>query len=785
MVNSAGERKIESRMPVSTSSHTAVPRTLARAALPPRVRTTLERALSLITSELDGRLGAMLDEFEQELFRLADTARNPGAESGYMQTLRTLRLNRADLIPRIILELEGGLAGLRSPSVPRAATTEPAITFQDLALVEDSVMDEGTVLHEIASRQESRAGLSLHLLSQRFGVLAGTPALDGERNPLGPQALCRAMRDASQTLQITYDARLLLYRIFDRQVMPDYARALEKLDEALAQDGILPGLTFLPTRARPTPQSTPAPADEAPAKAKPEKPAAPSSNAARAPAPAAATSSSDPQRPHTAWLGQPDSAAEPLHAEESDALDTLQQLIAGRRQLIDKLRPGRYSGPRLELASNDVFDALGALQRQPTSPGATRTLSDVKQTLLAQARQQHGQGAALSQHDSDTFELLGLLFDEIDQQVRPDAPASALLRRMQLPLLRLALRDRAFFVRARHPARQMLNTVAECAARWLDQDDFDASLLAPLQHAISDVVERYDGDEQVFLAGNAQLEAQMQLQVRKAEALERRHVEAARGKEKLEVAKRRAGETLEAVIGEQRLPKFARALLNQAWADVLTLTLLRQGEDSGDWRRQLDVTRELVAACSRADAAPDPTLRQHAETALTQVGYHADEAAVIAQRLTSRISEGEDDPASRTELAIKLKARARLGEDTSRPHRPPPPPRTHEEQLRYEQLRVLPFGTWIEFVTNQQGDTVRRRLSWYSPVTDNALFVNQRGQRVGEQSLDGLARMVVSGQARIVTAEQGRLVDRAWQATINALRSFAGRGDGAAAAGAR
>jgi hypothetical protein len=88
----------------------------------------------------------------------------------------------------------------------------------------------------------------------------------------------------------------------------------------------------------------------------------------------------------------------------------------------------------------------------------------------------------------------------------------------------------------------------------------------------------------------------------------------------------------------------------------------------------------------------------------------------------------------------------------------------------------MPYGTWIEFVTNQQGDVVRRRLSWYSPVTDNALFVNQRGQRVGEQSLDSVGRMLARGQARIVIADRARLIDRAWQATLNALRSFAGRG---------
>jgi hypothetical protein len=48
---------------------------------------------------------------------------------------------------------------------------------------------------------------------------------------------------------------------------------------------------------------------------------------------------------------------------------------------------------------------------------------------------------------------------------------------------------------------------------------------------------------------------------------------------------------------------------------------------------------------------------------------------------------------------------------------------------------------------------------------------------MGEQSLDSVARMLALGQARIVTAERGRLVDRAWQATLAALRSFAGRGE--------
>lgn len=760
-------------MSASSTPSDPAPRTLATAGLPRRVRKALEHALALVSIELDPQLTAMLGEFEQELFRLADLARNPGMESGYMQALRILRLNRSDLVPRFMLELEAGLAAIRSNASATAAAHEQRVSFRNLSLVEDTVMDESTVLREIALRQESRASLSLHLMGQRFGVMAGAPAFDAERLPLGPQALCRAMRDASQTLQVDYDARLLLYHIFDRQVMAHYAQVLEKLDETIAANGVLPGLTFVPVRVRATAQNEPRPrADNVPPQA-----GAPSATPDRsAPAPARPGGASEASAPHTAWMGEPRAARST--SDEQASLALLQQLMSGRHDLIGKLRPSRPGDTRLELSTSDIFDALGDLQSQGLSSatGSTPSLNDIKQNLLAQIRQRRGHGATLSQKDNDTFELLNMLYGQIEGDIRADAPAAVLLRRLQLPLLRVALRDRAFFVRGRHPARELLNTVAESAARWLDKDDFDPRLLLPLQQAVTHVVEHYNGDDAVFEASNQQLDHHLQAQIRKAEMLERRHVEAARGKEKLQVAKQRAADTLTAAIGEQRLPKFARALLSQAWADVLTLTLLRQGDDSEDWRRQLDVTRQIIVACSRGDGAADPALAEHIEAALAQVGYHADEAGIIAQRLTSSGND-DDDPASRTELTMKLKARTRLGEDSVQARKPTLPPRTPEEQARYEQLRVMPFGVWIEFVTNQQAEVVRRRLSWYSPVTDNALFVNQRGQRIGEQSLDSLARMLANGQARIVTVEQGRLVDRAWQAALSALRSFAGRGD--------
>ena len=229
-------------------------RSLATADLPRRVRKALDAALTLASMELDAHLTALLDEYERELFRLAERARHPGSESTYVQALRNFRGSRSDLVPQFMLELEAGLAALRAPpEAPAAAGKAAMVTpagIRVLSLVDDSMIDEDTLLREIATRQEGRASLPMHLLGQRFGVLAGTPAMDAERMPLGPQAVCRALRNACRSLQVDGGARELLYRLCDRIVMANYAPVLDKLDATLDQEVILKGLTYVPIRLR-------------------------------------------------------------------------------------------------------------------------------------------------------------------------------------------------------------------------------------------------------------------------------------------------------------------------------------------------------------------------------------------------------------------------------------------------------------------------------------------------------------------------------------------------------
>lgn len=617
--------------------------------------------------------------------------------------------------------------------------------------------------------------------------------------------------------------------MFDRQLIDRLGELLERANILLGHEGVLPGLVYTPYLARSattrrivTGAERSGPAREG---GKVNRPLTGWSGSASNSAWAAMTSEAMGDLPASLRSGPPVPAGAESNAPVSAAGAAPQDLSApamsALHQLLDAARqasatglagatgsaggtaassgaaacgavespgvptaasPASSAGPPVAVASESVHATLAKLQAQSAGTGtARRSMADLHNALLAQMRADHGAQAALTVKDSDTFDLLDMLYGQIQREVRPDAVAADLLARLQVPVARAALSDPAFFVRDQHPARELLNAVAEAGANWLGEDDVDPQLVQKLGRAVDQVVDDYQGDAAVFEAANEDIQQHFRALAHKAELAERRHVEAARGKERLESAKQQAGASIEQLCAQSEPPRFVQSLLKQAWSDVLTLTLLRHGEGSEQWQqREQETARIAEVTCQPPGTAPsDADLGGQVEAALLQVGYHQDEAAAIARRLSS--PGGEDEGSSRTELTARIRARTRLGEqgEGHEPRKVAPLARSLAEEDCYRQLRTLPFGTWFEFTTNQQGDLRRQRLSWYSLLTDNALFVNPRGQKVGEHSLDALARLMAHGQVRIVNEDKSRLIDRAWQATLRTLRSLAGPGPAA------
>lgn len=770
-------------------AHASAP-TMASQHLPRKVRQLLEGILEYASDELERTLSDTLNEFEQQLFKYAEQARSPAVQSRWLEAQRLVKRTRPDFIPRYLISLEAELASIRSEGNVRQLGAAGTPSRQTLSLVAESEIDESFALNEISNRAEVQNSLPLYLLGQRFGVLAGKPAFDSESLPIGPQALCRMLRQAADCLELALEHRALLYRTFERNLSPVYTGFIEAINSSLARSGVLPHLQYVPIRLRASAQS------QATQSARPRRSDATSS------APAADAAKPEPSISlglgGAAGVGQgadtrlPRDLATSSAASQGDqdAFQLMRQLLAGRRQLLGKLGNARSTpgSGAVPVETGAVLETLGNLQhRVLDQPGkaAAHNVAQIKQDLLVQLRAQlPGDSApALAEDDSDAIDLVGMLFDHIMKDVRPNSPASALLAKLQAPLLRVALQDKSFFTRQQHPARQMLNAIAETGAYWLGEDEADQPLVSKMQSLVERTLRDFDGDLGLFQSLVEDLGSHLQTIARKAEVAEKRQVEAARGKEKLALARKSAAKVIDDLLKKKNLPRFTHTLLSQAWTDVLALTALRHGEDSDAWQQQLEVAQRLVDV---AKAAPGQSplstteadqLRGDIQSALTQVGYHEQEAQAIASRLIEPQgggAVGDEDGTSRTELTMRLKARARLGSEMEDPK----VARTRlsaEAQAHLEQIKHLPFGIWFEFQLDQRGSKVRRRLSWFSTVTSHVLFVNHRGQKVGEHTLESLARAMAQGQARIVEEEKGTLIDRAWNAVVAALRSFAGQ----------
>ncbi|HSE11538.1 MAG TPA: DUF1631 family protein, partial [Rudaea sp.] len=498
----------------------------SRQDLPPRVRQVLEGVLGLFSRNLERSLVPVLDEFEISLVRQANRARagEPGQRS--LESVRKLKTTRGELLPRLILALEDGVARLDQRAIdahPKKAA-QSKLSLQDMELVGATDLDESLTLQDMAARVEARHSLALYELGHRFAVLIARPAFAAETMPLGPTHVGEALRYAAAALGIPVDHRVLLYEVFDRLAMSGVGALYAAANMHFIEQGIFRHLQVQTARGR---SANARPGTEA-------RPATP-----------AATEPVAPARPgpkKTSTMGE-DTAAfglaafevmatpvrvnrptvaprEPLPLRSAAELRDAEQFKPVREWLAAKRRalcipPIMRETEAYEPNTREVQAALGTLQiRSPPTimlggKVVHRTLAQLKQDLLNQLRNvaPAGRTLQLGDEDNDTIEALGLLFDEIMRVLRASGRTPSLLTRLQVPILRVALRDKGFFLRADHPARQLLNTIAETGVHWIDDvgGESDAALIERVQRAIERVNHEFDSDLRLLERVNDEL----------------------------------------------------------------------------------------------------------------------------------------------------------------------------------------------------------------------------------------------------------------------------------------
>lgn len=613
----------------------------------------LVRSCRRLTQKALGEaVSTLFDKVDDALFDMAEKAENTTAQTNLFDGMREVRRKRP-LMERLFQEGLGerfnaftsSSSGNDKPKESKAASKD------GLSLVEEEALEEDLAVSAMVGKADNRCARALFALEQRLSVLVGGSKIESENNPLAPRAVCESFQVTLGELDAQIQVKLLILKLFDKYVCTALDSLYDEISLKLIEAGVLPQLKHqIPAAKRP---GTGAPLPAGYSEGAIDNEAAEAETAAAQQGPMG--------QPGAGYGAAPSYPAVPGYGGDSslqiEILNTLRGLLADRRQQFYASSGQPVSnGP--SFATNDLVNALSVLQTQTVSrppaassygsfadQSATMPLPELKQELVQQL---NSMGSGDEKHrmasaDEDTIDLVGMLFEFILQDRNLPSQVQALLARLQIPYLKAAILDREMFAHKDHAARVLLDELAKVGLGWSEESDRDGRIFGKIKEIVERLLNDFDDDVNLFEHLLEDLHKFINSQQRRAEVAEQRTAETTKGKEKLAAARKTAAKEILKRIEDKRLPEVIRNLLTRPWANVIVLTILRQGEQSHQWRTSLRIADELVwsAEPKHSDAertrlkALVPELEKALRQGLGMVAYHDNDIELLLGDLRS------------------------------------------------------------------------------------------------------------------------------------------------------
>jgi hypothetical protein len=592
-----------------------------------------------------------------------------------------------------------------------------AIDLSKLSLVDDEDFEITLAIDKATSRLRFNCAEELVALDARVGHLLGRSDLSENENPLGPRALCDALLDGITRMQAEAAARVMLLNQFDLVLTTELAEIYQSINHHLIDHNILPDLKAGSKKRAPAPGAT--------------------RSAAAAASPAAPQPQADSEMLRLFEQMARGSGGGASHAglPGVSLLDSLNQLQGGGLTLPDG---GRFELPVLEAA----------------------TVHNVLRTLQQSAVMQ-----AASPLDAVLVDAVAMLFDVLfDEPGIPDR-LKAQIGRLQIPVLKAAMLDRAFFSQPDHPVRRMLDAIATFAVYLGDTPAGNARLEA-ISRVISGVLEHFEQDIGVFDAAAAELQAmgatlENSLDQAADLGLQAEIARIKRG-ERIELAPVIVGDIVKRTLKDQPVAEAVRDFLLRHWAQLLTTDYVDEGEQSAHFNSHVETMRELVWSVQpKADMDARlmlvrilPGLLKRLREGVAEIGVphpaaerffaslvilHANSVRPNAQpvplpELTPEEIEEMTAPSAQAAAAESVQGEPALPEI---------------EDAFTEQARALAKGDWVEF--HYEDGTFRwARLGWVSGMKNTYLFSDRDGMSSFSIGLHRLADKLRNGEAVLV-----------------------------------
>ena len=713
-----------------------------------------KQILERVMPALDRALGKV-DDF------IFDRSQQGDEEFGLM-ALRELRRQRGQIARRYEEVVQAGFRNLRSASEWFPVDGRSS----DLSLLSEQELEEQLAVEQLGDALVRLHGPGVEMASKRIAHVAGREDLQAQDNPLAPAFLAAALRTALAQSELEAGVRIVVFKFFERELGAVLGAAYERANTLMIAAGVLPELRATVKVSQQVP---------GPAGAQAQDPHA-------------------PVAPH----GQVQLPAQ-VSAVDQAMFGNLLGLLQGWRTAMGgnqadadggQGQPGATQAPVTKLGSSELMSILSLMQQDmPNAPLPPREHGGNHRTLAEQLRQEVAQNARklgvagdnlhLDGLDEDAVDLVALLFDVLLDGPQFDANIRRKIGRMLVPYVKVAVKDRRMFLFKEHPARRLLNTVAEACEGNHGDAPQEQALLNRVDYTIDRLVAEFNEDVAIFETLEQELRSYMAQHRKRFELAEKRATEAQRGRERLDLARSAVAAELMQHRGERELPPVMDEFIGRHVSHHLTQVMLRDGHGSPRHEQAIQAVDRLLLAFDYAEVRSPieelPALpRGQFEVILSSSGCTGDAAQLAIDSLQDalvRLCSGEraaDNPNHMPEQVILPEPKAvepepQLEVVAGNDH-------LDFEGAMLDRMRKLQVGSWLQLATS--ADRVEpAKVSWISPISSRLLLVNRRGIRVLVASAEELAAMAKLGKVSL--REGDSVFDNAMHQVADRLKSAA------------
>jgi len=697
------------------------------------------------------------DKLDDTLFDMAEKAETNDMQTQYFEAMRTVRKKKELMVRKFSDNIQYAFKQFKKGEFDYTKDNSKdtdTLNTDGLSLVEEKELDKKLAVTNLIEKSNTYFHNQLYALEKRFTLLAGGSDLKLSQIPISPHVIVHAFSAPLDLLPIETNTLLIIIKLYERSLIENLGKPYEDINQYLIKQGIYPDIKFT--------------------------------------LPGQQSNASHYRQPETTGAQQPishDSGQQTSHNPQPQGYRQQAPIDDQTYQTILSALNERHQGQITPVAvydANVVNSALSLLQsqelQQMNAGGSALSPKQIKEVLIKRIQEldvDDGQQRNVNKTDEDTIDLISMLFEFLVEDRNLPAPIQVLLSRLQIPYLHIALKDRRLFSNKNNNARKLLDVLARASIGWTEESDRNKVFINKVESIVQHILE-HQQDEIDFPALIEEFQAFDAKNKKKTKVIEKRTYEKALGEERIFSAKAKTAEILETKMKKYQLPKQVTDLLLTPWANVLTLIHLRHHEEPDviepyvkfvdklifvsvkDKKKQATKAQvshvcDFLSNGLRLVAFDERSVKQKTAdlyqllleiNGLEQASDQDHEFVLPQEAFT--VKEDQDEQPE----IVHFIANKKINDQDRQVE--------HIEDDYYQKAQDLSVGDWIEFVDADQDGNIRAKLSWISPISHKRLFVNARGIKVTDKSVDEIADDFRTGNA--VKLDQVPLFDRAMTA---------------------